>query len=557
MQHVNSTKNTNTLNPKTMTMLLFVAFNISLSLFLIGTYSKTAVVVNYTDFLGLLPYLSAYYWIGLFILICKLITIYFYDVCHAKLLSVCSVILLGIYLLSPTVFIQENGSFFVSYYPAGEIKSILQSHYLDVNREGQLIAYYSWPGMHFFSAINMLTLDVGLESLIKYIPMLWVIVFILLTYPLARKIGLDIRQWLLMAWLLITAQWVGQYYYSAQALAIIIYLIILTFILDINVSKFNSVILILAICTLVITHSLTPFAVFIGTCIMSINKVPTRYLAILYSVLFLAFYMYLSHNVFVYGVHEFIGKIINMENNEFWKSSEFRSEITSLSRKICHYAKGFFALSFGVFLIAALWALIKNRQTWPSEKRKIFFDALLFLTGIGMLLLFRYGTEMQYRVYLYSSVIIAGLFILSYPRSKLIVIFTVMLTIVHFPAHYGTYSYEQTLNTELAGAKFIAHQVRPTVSYSYRFYPYVRFFDPNNLLVRCITFAPQYERSNPISLELMSTAYISDSLQSHNYMVYAFEHDPIRNWIEENNGRIKMIYDNGSFWTYMNGLVGK
>lgn len=532
--------------------ILLIMEIVAFAFLFLGTFHKQAVIVSGNDLMGIMCYLNSSYWIGLSFVITALIILWIYQINDLKLLYIMAIFLLGIYLLSIPVFLQKNASFFVSYYPAGEVQTILKNHYIDLNRDGQLISYHYWPGMHLFSATLLLILGIDLAPLLKYIPMFWVLILIMASYCLAKTFGLTLNQWLLFSWLLITAQWVGQYYYSAQALGMLMYIYIVSIMIKEKISLECIILFIIMFCSLIITHSLTSLAVLVAICVITLVRFKSRYIAILTVVLFFAFYMYLSNKVFVYGINEFIGRILNMEIYEFWKSSEFNGGITSLYKAVIHYARALYALTFILFCIASLWAIFMNRKIWPAEKRLLVYNAFLWMVGIGILLLFHYGTEMQYRVYLYSTVLITCLLILSYPRSRLILLLTILMTALHIPAHYGTYSYEQTLETELAGAKFLACQVKPETSYSYRFYPYVRYYDPSNLYVRCRVFVPQYEIYSRQKDDLKSVPYIADSLQSRNYMLYAFEYDPLKSWIGDNKETLEMVYDNGSFWTYNN-----
>ncbi|MFX4262553.1 hypothetical protein ACOBQJ_10155 [Pelotomaculum propionicicum] len=540
------------LKARRMAVVVSTSLLLSFSFFLLGTFSSSAAVIRDANFISFLTCLNPLYWIGLALVIAVLVALWRFEAYNTGALSLLAVMLLGVMLLSIPVLLQKNAPFYVSYYPAGEVQTILQSHHINMQSELPLITYHYWPGLHLFSAVNILVSGVSLDFLLKYIPLLWVVVFTLETYVVAKHLNFSLRQWLLAAWLILVAQWIGQYYYSAQAIAMLMYLIILSVIFSSKITVRHSLIFFITIISLIITHSLTAFSAILSIILVSLFRKRLRTIALASFVLFMSYYSYISIHVFNVGVHEFVGKLLQFDFNTFWKSSDFSNTSTSnLSKVICHYAKMIFPASFLMMVFTSTWYFIKNRKLLPKEKINLYYCSLLWLVGIGILLMYKYGTEMHYRIYLYASVIIVCLFISHVSRSPAVIALAVLLTVLFFPARYGTYSYEQTLESELTGSKFLAHIVDPGVSFAYQFPSYVWYHEPGDLYAPLLLYAPQFGEGN-LKVNPGSVTYIADSIQSHNYMDYAYGFDKISGWISQNPGQVEIIYSNGSYWAYKN-----
>lgn len=535
---------------KKLAMAVAIALLFGFSFFLLGTFSREAVVVSSSNFLDFLRHLQIYYWIGLALVLAALVVLWSLEVYRAEALALPAVTLLGVMLLSVPVFLQENAPFFVSYYPAGEVQTVLQDGHFDLLRDGPLLNYHYWPGLHIFSAANILITGVQLSFLLKYMPLLWVVVFVLLTRVVARSFGLELRQWIVLAWLALVAQWIGQYYYSAQGLAVLLYLVVIFSLFASRVAWEQVVIFIAAMSALIVTHSLTAFTAVLSIFMMSLYRERTRTIAALAAVLFISFYLFMSVKMFDLGVREYVGRLISLDLNMFWTSSEFSAPNTNQMTKMLHYNKLMFAAAYMVMFLAALGGFYKNRARWPEKKTVLFQHTLLWMAGIGFLLIYKYGTEIHYRIYLFATLFIVCLLVTSFPRSKIVLITAIVLTVLFIPARYGTFSYEQTLATELAGTRFVATRVAdPRISYVYQFPCYIWYYDPGKLAVPYLLYAPQLGEEN-YKTEPGSASYIADSLQSHNYMSYAYGFDRIAGWVNENKDKIDTIYDNGSFWTY-------
>lgn len=517
-----------------------------LAILLITLWQKNNVVYN-SDFLGITYYLGWPYWVGLTIITIIMALVWLYDIYVPDNLLLLMLVIFALYLLGIPILFQKNPFCFVAYYPAGEVQTVLNSHHIDLSRSVQLISYTSWPALHLYSATLMLILGISLEPILKYMPLFWILAFILLSYLFKRNFSLNNKQYLILMWLVIASFWVTQYYYSAQSFALLLYILLLAMLFKDRLKWMDIIIYIICYAVLIIFHSLTPLALLFCMCAMVICRRQLLTLLLLNAVLFVSFYLYMSPQVFAYGVQNFIGKLIKLDLYTFTDSTDFQVIVNSFNYLVVHYAKLIYLAVDAILICIIIITLIKRRIV-NNNKNNLIYSGLSCLVGIGMLLAFQYGTEMQYRVYLFSLFLIFTLYILLFPRSKFILIIAILFTILHIPAQYGDYSTQQTLDSELAGSKFLALDIKPKQTYAYRFYPYVRYYDPSNINVHAIVFAPQYEQKE----DLGSAKYIADSFQSHNYLTYVFDKDPVRTWLTDKSRDVQLIYDNGNYQTFMN-----
>jgi hypothetical protein len=96
----------------------------------------------------------------------------------------------------------------------------------------ELDARFNWPG--FFAAAGFLSKGLGLDDplpLLKWSPVVFNIVALPSVYAIAAMTTRDPRAPWLAAWLFVPANWVGQDYFSPQALAFVLFLAIIVVLL--------------------------------------------------------------------------------------------------------------------------------------------------------------------------------------------------------------------------------------------------------------------------------------------------------------------------------------
>jgi len=218
------------------------------------------VIIDIEDFLGLASHMTFAYWIGyIFMIICS-IKLYLDREIKSDSIYVICLVTIGLFLFGISIFTEENARFAWSYYPAGEIRSILDAGTIGKMSEYELGAYHAWPGSYFVSAyvINMSNIDI--DSLIRYMPLFWVLSVILIAYSAGKLLELPANECFLISLLVISSFWTMNYYYGPPSMAYILYLLFLVSI--ILIYKRNGSMSIMSIIFIVttMTHMLTSMA---------------------------------------------------------------------------------------------------------------------------------------------------------------------------------------------------------------------------------------------------------------------------------------------------------
>ena len=260
----------------------------------------------------------------------------------------------------------------------------------------------------------------------------------------------------------------------------------------------------------------------------------------------MAWYIYLAPVMFESGIREFINQVMRPGILDFLDTNKY-TQGELLTRQITHYSRLSYVIIYAIFMILAVALyLIRKIKKENKESIKLCYSWLL---GVLALFLLRYGaSEIDDRIYLFSLVPMILILILSF-NNKILIILTMLLIIPHIPAHYGNESFDQTLTTELSGAKFFAENIPgSTGSYSYFYSTYIQFYDPKKISMRWQSFSGMYK---PNISSIDSSAYIVNSRGSYNFMTYSYGFDPVQLWISANQDNINLFYDNGYFKNYI------
>lgn len=93
-----------------------------------------------------------------------------------------------------------------------------------------LAAYHNWPGFFWVSAklANLFDLDpLQIARLTRFVPVLSTLIYVILLNAIFRQFTKDVRVIWAALWFFVCANWVGQDYYSPQALAYGLHLLVL------------------------------------------------------------------------------------------------------------------------------------------------------------------------------------------------------------------------------------------------------------------------------------------------------------------------------------------
>lgn len=524
---------------------------VSLSLSLYGVWKIRPVIVDINDFLGLTSHLTIIYWLGLILIVLDSILVYL-DNDLDKKFFIFILIVTGLILFGPGILSYDIVKGTASYYPAGEVKNILLTNKIDISSDIPLISYRSWPAFHMISASILYMTNIDFVNLIKYMPLFWLLFFILITFSIGKRLNFSLCQSFLLSFLSISSFWVSQYYYSPQSFGFLLYLMI--FLLgiisftnnDMNTTK--KFLFLLIFSTIVIDHLLTTITT-ISSLIFFFNyriikEKDIRLLLITFLIIFMAWHVYLSLQVLKIGIPDFIGRMMTTEFYSLAKTKLNPGSQTDLFSKIFQLA---YIFIFSILIVISLFLdRLKIKKTYL---RPIYF----WLIGITFISIIAYGTETYERVYMFSIVPIICIIIISFMDHKLdkrlFVSLMVVFIILFIPAHYGNESIGTGTLTELKGSEFFSLEIKPHEpyfdSYFYEFNKYIFYFDPSLLSIKHESFYKTYDYS-----KMENTKYIIESRLTNNRYMFIYDFDPLQAWLDKNEKQVNMLYNNGFFDIY-------
>lgn len=523
---------------------------ISLTLLSYSILEMKPIIVDITDFIGMASHLTLAYWVG-FAMIALFSIILYLDKSNHGYIYLIYLIIIGLYLFAVPIFAEDNARFAWSYYPAGEVKNVLNTKTIDIAHKYPLLSYRSWPATHFVSANILYFTDIKIESLIKYMPLFWMILFILITFSTGKRFKLSNNRSFIMSIIVISSFWSFHYYYGPQSLAHLLYISSFMMIAGFNKHVKGIITTLLIFMVAVMTHMLTSVALilsFISSSRLLINKNRAKFIMAML-VIFAIWYVYIAPTMFNIGAKEFVKQMTSVDTSSFASAGKY-DDGSLLTRQITHYARISYLGTYALLMIVSVIIYITGRIK-EKENMLIFKTSFYWMIGTLALLVFKYGnvSEMEDRIYILSLIPMAMILVSSF-KDRTLVIIAILFMSLHIPAHYGSESADQTLTTDLKGAEFFSANIPSnTASYSYYYSTYVVFNDPKKIFMTWRSFTGMGKAD--IS-RLDTTKYIVSSDETYNFMMYSRGYDPIQEWLNANkyNHDLNMLYDNGHFEIY-------
>jgi hypothetical protein len=336
------------------------------------------------------------------------------------LVGVLHVVLLVLMLYGMTTFIEDVPRFAVSLRHAGPADYIVQHGGLD----GGVDAYFNWPG--FFALAALFTKVTGLGSAIQLAggaAIYFNLLYVAAVGMLLRSATPDRRVIWLGTWIFAVSNWVGQDYFSPQALSYFLHLMVLAILLSwFRHERYRSAdgdaadaallpsatvaervgflaIAILLYAALVPTHQFAPLVTLFGVLALVLARRTTaRGLYVLFAVLLLGWVTFAASD-YLSGD---LGRITSDVANVFGDPTADASEHLSGS------ADHLFVLRIRLVLTAGLWglALLGAMRRLGRGHRDVTF-AVLAVAPLPLLLLQGIGGEVLLRVYLFSLPFVA------------------------------------------------------------------------------------------------------------------------------------------------------
>lgn len=262
--------------------------------------------------------------------------------------------------------------------------------------------YQAWPGM--FAAFAWLYDLTGVPPLTiaHWFPIVAQLAFTAAVYALARAAGRSVDVALAAALIAQLSNWVGQDYFSPQAVAIILALVMLALLLRSRRRPVYAWLALPVFAAITVTHQLTPYwltAAVVALCILRLVR--PRWIAIVFVGLLGG---YLAVN---YGVLQQFGPLVtvdavkNVQTINIGQSSAGQAAAAFGGRLAT-------AMLWGAAFLALVVSLWRRRRT----RRSMLGVGAIAFAPFGLLLGQGYGGEALFRVMLYS---IAGCAILAAP----------------------------------------------------------------------------------------------------------------------------------------------
>lgn len=545
--------------------LIFICLEIILLFYSI--LEMKPIMVNIEDQFGLVSHLTLAYWVGLVLTIVCSIKLYLDSEIKKDRLYLAQLIMIGLFLFGLPLFAEENARFAWSYYPAGEVKYILEEGTIGNINEHELGTYRSWPATHFVSASVITLADIKIEDLIKYMPGYWALSVMLITYSIGKLFKLQANECFIASVFLISSFWTINYYYGPQSMAYILYLLffasmilIYTINNEINSDGMNNdhinndkidrrlnrkIFITLTYAAMVTMHMLTALVLIVSS-ILSSKFVRSLYndkmkLIILFIIIFVGWHMYVATMMFDTGIKEVVKQI-----HEFKFFSTFTSEKydvgNTLIREVIHYSRLGYLAAYGISVTMAVILYLKGIT---NKNRELIKICLLWFIGMLSFVAFQYGPEIDDRVFILSLLPMAYIIIMTYGR-RVIILLMILFIVLHIPAHYGTESYDMIHTADLQGSKYLAGIINPEDYVNYYFAPLIRFYNP---LFSNSTGFDGFGYYNPNNVSIEDSTYIISSRELHNYLIYNYGVDKLLLWSQEENAST-LLYDNGYYDIY-------
>lgn len=529
--------------------------NISIILLFYSFWQIKPIIVDVNDFLGLTSHLTIYYWIGLILITLCSILIYLYKYEERNYIFILILVYFGIFLFGIPTFVEDNARGQFSYYPAGEVKNVLDTGFIDTTSRWALMSYRSWPGIHMESSFILAITNVQFESMIKYMPIFWLLSMIFLVFSIGKSFRLSSGDSFVATFIFLASFWTPQYYYGGQSLAIIgfLSLFMLANIRE-SVTKIPNMIL---FSFLTITHFLTSVIYLTQMFAQMKLKNYSRELIILFFMIFTGWLIYLTPRVLEFGIDRFIEQVSG--NILYWEGTQKFEPVTQMRTTINNFRLSYL-LIYGIFLfmVCLFYFFGKIDINRKNEINKIF-PWLIVMTPF---IFVKYGPEVFERVYIFSLVPVVYIILLGISNKKMLSVLMVLVIILFIPSQYGDEITWQTPTSELKGAEFFASKypydammnkeitkgIKPKAYYG-RQPSYIWYSNPDMIKIPAKSF-PLFDKpgENIDSLAtsiLYNTSYVLDNKKMRDAYTFYYGFNPIEGWVESSH--YDLIYQNKDF----------
>ncbi|SEC16412.1 hypothetical protein [Rhodococcus koreensis] len=248
--------------------------------------------------------------------------------------------------------------------------------------------YGEWPG--FFTAFAWFG-DITSADMMSiahwFAPVIHVLLAVVIA-AIARLLGFDMRVALTAAMVAELANWVGQDYFSPQAIALVMALGVVALLVVSTEHRSAAYLSILVFAALVPTHQLTPYWLFGVTAALAVTrKIRPWWLPVPYFAILVAYLVPRLDIVAPYGLLSGFNPVDNAASNVTAVGTLGKIFTSAVCR----------SLSAGIILLAVVCAILLWRSKRPAWVATVMaFSSFALLAGQS------YGGEAIFRVYLYA-----------------------------------------------------------------------------------------------------------------------------------------------------------
>ena len=298
---------------------------------------------------------------------------------------------------------EPQARFAVTWRHVGVMQSILDSGHVDPAAS----AYFNWPG--FFVLAGLLLRAAGLHDVLgvaNWSPLAFQLLYLGPMLLILRALTRDMRLVWLGVWVFYVGDWIGQDYFSPQAFAFLLYLVLLGVLLTwVRPGEYNAParsatraglvgIVLLVFAAMVPSHQLTPFAVLASVGLLVLGRrCSARGLPLAMAVILGAWLSYMTVGYLSGHAEELFAQIGNLD----------ATVTQNVSGRLRGDAGHLFVTRTRLVLTLGLWA-VALVGAWSLRRfgHRDLAPLMLFIAPFGLVPLQPYGGEILLRVFLFS-----------------------------------------------------------------------------------------------------------------------------------------------------------
>lgn len=544
-----------------------ILVSLSLILLFYSIWEIKPVIVETDDPIGLVSHLTPAYWIGLTLLLVVSIFAFLDQEVKSDFTYVAVLLALGLFLVGIVVFAYANTRDPDVYYPNSEVYRLVDEGTFDIEAL-PIAAHYSWPTLHIMNvAVRTVSGMNGdfIQGFVKYMPLFWILMFVLTTYGIGKRLGLAPRWCFLLSFLPLASWWELNHYHN-HSWAVLLYLLLFLLLLRTKGTVGESVATILLFSALLLTHGTTALIFILAFLMLSMYRRDTRFVA-LFPVLFCAWYVYAASRCVGEGLSQALSdpfrQIVNTAQAE-------RYQLPSVvARDFARYSQLVYLATYLTLVMASAILLLRGKI--PREYRKLVIACFVWTVGVAPLIFSGLLAPELHRFYLLSLVPAAVIIVLSFSTfsrtlTAALMIGVLSLTVgLRLPAEYAVEAaWIQVPTTELKGSEFFVRKVEPSPALN------PLYFSANvSVAALLLGVDPRVEYSWELRVSTLPpwpeieygeidkwVEYIMISKQGVASELFAFGQRAYTAWPQSEGGRrADLLYDNGEFQLYYNRLA--